>query len=156
MKRRTKKYDKYQCHELNLFLYFKDKDYFSRVARPFVASKMEKTFIDHWLLEDYDSILHYQEIGYFDKLNTLEKTLLIYALMTVDKEKAQMIAKRIALEAKATGKVPHSFKNKLFDTVLSLNLLQKSRDKDEDFMMDDDQVDALNSGKHQPTTNFLA
>lgn len=127
---KNKKYNESQCHEMNLFLYYKDFDYFTNVAKPFISSKMEKTFIDYWLLNDSASILHYQEIGNFDKLNALEQSLLIFTVLNHDKEKAIKLAERIKLSSESfTKSVPIETKNRLFDTVLSLNLLQKDTQK---------------------------
>ena len=123
---KNKKYNDYQCHEMNLFLYFKDFEYFNKVARPFIGSKMEKTFIDHWLLGEDDAILHYQDIGYFDKLNALEQALLVFTIVKYDTDKAVTLAERIRLASESNEKrMTPEVKNKLFDTVLSLNLLQK-------------------------------
>lgn len=44
------KFSKYACHELNFFLYVKDKPFFNEVVRPFIRNKMEKTFVDWYLL----------------------------------------------------------------------------------------------------------
>ena len=44
---------------------------------------------------------------------------------------AKTIARRIQEEADANSKESPEFKNKLFDTVLSLNLLQKDKAKEE-------------------------
>ena len=41
---------------MNLFLFFKDKDYFVTTVAPFIENKLEKTFIDLWLLGDYESL----------------------------------------------------------------------------------------------------
>ena len=127
---KNKKYNDYQCHEMNLFIYFKDYEYFNKVARPFIASKMEKTFIDHWLLGEDDAILHYQDIGNFDKLNALEQSLLVFTVIKHDTDKAVRLADRIRLGSESNEKMmtPEA-KNKLFDTVLSLNLLQKDTQK---------------------------
>jgi hypothetical protein len=48
---RVKKYSENCCHELNLFLKMKDPEYFESVVRPFLANKIEKTFVDYWLLD---------------------------------------------------------------------------------------------------------
>mmetsp|Transcript_40223 Transcript_40223/g.46145 ORF Transcript_40223/g.46145 Transcript_40223/m.46145 type:complete len:117 (-) Transcript_40223:34-384(-) len=91
---------------------------------------MEKSFVDHWLLGDYDQILHYQTIGNFDKLNTLEQCLLTFAVLQSDKEAAQTLASRIKLASDSyTKHVPVEVKNRMFDTVLSLNNLQKDTAK---------------------------
>jgi hypothetical protein len=126
---KNKKYTEFQCHEMNLFLYFKDNKYFVKVAKPFISSKMEKTFMDYWLLGDFEKILHYQEICHFDKLNALEQTLLVFAVLVVSPEKAKVIAKRIKDASDAVSKISPEQKNRMFDTVLSLNLLQKDTSK---------------------------
>ena len=45
-----KMYYKHLCHELNIYVYHKDKEYFESIVRPFLESKMEKTFVDYYLL----------------------------------------------------------------------------------------------------------
>lgn len=55
-------YSQYSCHELNIFLYFKDKEYFEKIVRPHLVNKMEKTFVDLYLLGDYEKIFKYAEI----------------------------------------------------------------------------------------------
>ena len=53
---RAKTYSDYCSHEFNVFLKMKDPAYFDQVVRPFLTNKIEKTFIDYWLL-DYDEAL---------------------------------------------------------------------------------------------------
>lgn len=48
---KLKKYGEYACHELHLFLYQRDRPFFDRVVRPYLANKKDKTFVDRWLLE---------------------------------------------------------------------------------------------------------
>ena len=63
----------YSCHEFHLFLRKHDPDYFKEVVQPFVATKMEKTFIDYYILEDHDWIIEQAEVGTFESaLNPLE------------------------------------------------------------------------------------
>jgi hypothetical protein len=124
-----RKYNEFQCHEMNLFLYFKDYDYFMTVARPFINSKMEKTFIDHWLLQDHEKIIHYHEISKFEELNALEQSLLVFSLINHDKEKARILVERIRLGSEAESKHSVETKNRMFDTVLSLNLASKGCQK---------------------------
>ena len=67
-------YSKHACHELNFFLYRKDRDFFDNVIRPYLANKQHKTFLDHWLvempLEDYLKPWNYRQ------LNVVERILL--------------------------------------------------------------------------------
>jgi len=46
------KYEKYAGHEMNLFLYFKDKPFFNNVVKQYLPSKRDKMFYDHFVLED--------------------------------------------------------------------------------------------------------
>jgi len=48
--KKKQKYSEYTCHELNFFLFKRDKPFFDEVVKPFISSKMEKTFIDWYLL----------------------------------------------------------------------------------------------------------
>ena len=43
-------YSDYLCHELNFFISKKDKPYFNSTVKPFIQSKMEKQFMDFYLL----------------------------------------------------------------------------------------------------------
>lgn len=44
---------------MNLFLFFKDKDFFGKVVESFIKNKMEKSFIDFFLLDDKKEILKF-------------------------------------------------------------------------------------------------
>lgn len=44
-------YSEHACHEVHLFLWRKDRRFFDAVVRPYLANKLQKTFIDWWLLE---------------------------------------------------------------------------------------------------------
>ena len=44
------RYNKNACHELNLFIYFKDPSYFETYIKDFLKNKLEKTFVDFFLL----------------------------------------------------------------------------------------------------------
>lgn len=45
-------YSKEVCHEFNFFLKRNDPKFFESVVQPFLKSKIIKTFIDHYLLEE--------------------------------------------------------------------------------------------------------
>ena len=47
---KAKTYSDNCCHEFNLFLKMKDPQYFEAVVKPFLMNKIEKTFVDYWLL----------------------------------------------------------------------------------------------------------
>ncbi|MFT5496664.1 MAG: hypothetical protein ACI9TH_002064 [Kiritimatiellia bacterium] len=71
-------YAKYASHELNLFLYFKDRPFFDQVIHDYLRNKKEKTFIDYWLLgEDLSA---FAEPWAFGRLNAVERLLLAQRL----------------------------------------------------------------------------
>ena len=71
---RRARYAKYASHELHLFLYHRDPEFFARVVRPYLAHKRRKTFVDRWLLGE--DLAAYREAWAFGRLNALERVLL--------------------------------------------------------------------------------
>ncbi len=67
-------YSKYACHELHVFLFKKDPEFFKAVVKPYLANKKDKTFIDRWLLEE--DLAEYLQPWRFGRLNTVERILL--------------------------------------------------------------------------------
>jgi len=59
----------------------KDPDYFNSVVKPFLLNKMEKTFIDYWLLDLHDAMNTFTSISKIQDLNTLEQCLMVQFLM---------------------------------------------------------------------------
>ncbi len=83
---KLKSYSEYCSHDLNLFLFFKDRQFFDAVVRPFLANKMEKTFTDFWLLGNFGRCIEWAGIeamhtqnGVTD-LNIAEQCLLVHVL----------------------------------------------------------------------------
>ena len=67
-------YSKHACHELSFFIAHKDPAFFSQVVRPYLANKLEQTFLDHYLL-DHD-LSQYLKAWRFARLNIAERALL--------------------------------------------------------------------------------
>ena len=53
------KYNQVCGHEINLFLYFKYPKLFDKYVKNMLKYKYEKTFIDYFLLDDYETLLDY-------------------------------------------------------------------------------------------------
>ncbi len=62
------------CHELNFFLYHKDRKFFESVVKPLIKQKLQKQLVDLWLLGE--SLEEYDELWRVQRLNTLERILL--------------------------------------------------------------------------------
>lgn len=71
---KREKYDTFACHELNLFLFRKDREFFDSIVRPHLQNKLHKTFMDDWLLER--DLSPYLESWRYGQLNILERILL--------------------------------------------------------------------------------
>ena len=89
----------YTSHELHLFLKKHDPAYFEEVVQPFIRNKLEKTFVDYYLLEELEIVCQYASADKFDNhLNALEKSLLIDALTRAGQnEKAKQLTALIQL-----------------------------------------------------------
>ena len=71
---RLEKYSEFACHELNFFLYHKDRLFFDQVVRPYLANKRDRTFMDDYLLGT--DLRPYAERWAFSRLNMVERILL--------------------------------------------------------------------------------
>ncbi|MFO1062735.1 MAG: hypothetical protein U0892_02525 [Pirellulales bacterium] len=68
------RYSEFSCHELDMFLFNKDRKFFDSVVVPILSQKQDKQLVDLWLLGQ--SIDAYKELWRVRKLNTLERVLL--------------------------------------------------------------------------------
>ena len=72
-----KKFGTYACHELNLFIKFRDPEFFEAIVRPYLFNKMEKSFMDYFLLEKDGAMAdYYEQMPKRKILNPLELALL--------------------------------------------------------------------------------
>ena len=92
---KDKHYSKHACHELHLFLYFKDRAFFDAVVKPTLAHKHDKTFIDQYLLEE--DLRNYVRPWAFNRLNTFEQSLLLQRLQDQSDSILRSLDERVAL-----------------------------------------------------------
>jgi hypothetical protein len=71
---KRKKYSEFACHELNVWLYHKDRAFFDQVIKPSLMNKKNKTFLDRWFLEE--DLSAYLKPWEFAQLNVVEQILL--------------------------------------------------------------------------------
>ena len=72
------RYNEMACHELNFFLYHKDRKFFDAVIRPLITQKLDKQLVDLWLLGE--SLVSYDQLWRVQRLNTLERILLAQSI----------------------------------------------------------------------------
>ena len=53
------KYNELCGHEVNIFLYFKYPEIFNKYVKDLIKYKFEKTFIDYFLLDDYETLIQF-------------------------------------------------------------------------------------------------
>ena len=92
---KREKYSKYACHELNLFLYHKDPEFFKSVILPNLANKKDKTFLDHWLVGD--DLAGYLRPWQFEQLNVVERALLARRIKSQQAAMARSIQEQVDL-----------------------------------------------------------
>ncbi|CAD8117145.1 unnamed protein product [Paramecium sonneborni] len=120
-------YNQYQCDELNLFLYFKDTGFFETVIRNHIKNKIEKSFIDYFLLQDHAALQQYEQVQQFQQLNGLEQALLVIYNQEIvqKKDEAQFMFKYLQQNFKTIINKQDDEKYKLlFDTILGVEKKQ--------------------------------
>eukprot|EP00005_Dracoamoeba_jomungandri_P005861 CAMPEP_0174259848 /NCGR_PEP_ID=MMETSP0439-20130205/8626_1 /TAXON_ID=0 /ORGANISM="Stereomyxa ramosa, Strain Chinc5" /LENGTH=2151 /DNA_ID=CAMNT_0015343913 /DNA_START=9 /DNA_END=6464 /DNA_ORIENTATION=- len=73
---KRKKHKEFASHELNFFLYQKDREFFDAVVRPELEIKTEKTFMDYFLLQDMEFLHQFTSFQLYKTLNLFERLLL--------------------------------------------------------------------------------
>jgi hypothetical protein len=115
---KQKLYDEHACHELHLFLFHKDAQFFAAVVKPLLANKLDKTFVDHWLLGS--DLRGYLEPWTFAQLNLVERVLLSKRLGGAE---AATIARSLQEELELRP-VDRERAGRLLDLALRANELQ--------------------------------
>jgi len=120
-----KKYDKFASHELHLFVYFKDTEFFDLVVKPHIKNKLEKDFIDYFLLDDKKKLREFLRPD-FIRENAHEQVLLLLSLKDEEdcKENCQAFFEMMKMKDSKRKYDITDFKLK-YDTVVNS---QKSKD----------------------------
>ena len=122
------KYDKFACHEFHLFTYFRSNEFFEMVVKDHIINKVEKQFIDHFLLDNKAEMEKYlTPYRVHKQLNMMETCLLVHAFRNVEgkKEICQKIIDHLADRVKNQTFDQRTYKLR-FDSVLTA---QKSKEE---------------------------
>ncbi len=92
---KRERYSRYASHELNVFLYFKDRPFFDAVILPYLVNKKDRTFVDNWLLDEAGE--DYADLWSHARLNMAERVLLGKALPERRAATAQHVKDRFDL-----------------------------------------------------------
>jgi hypothetical protein len=113
-------YGKHASHELHFFLYRRDKEFFQKIVKPYIANKYEKTFLDHWFLGH--DLTRYQENWAYQQLNTFERILLAQRIPALRAQILKNLEDWIAQHP-----IDSQAWSRLFDTVLRLRSLSTDK-----------------------------
>lgn len=119
---------KHGCHELHLFLQRRDPEFFEAVVRPHLASKMEKTFIDHYLLDD--DLSGYLRPWAYDRLNLVERILLGIRVEGRAASTARIMRDRLDLVQRNPEEL-----NRLFEAAVRLSAYDAPIDGSADWLL---------------------
>lgn len=81
---KLEKYREFMGHELNVFLYFKDVDFFSQYVSQHIEHKSSKELIDYFLIGDLKNVKNLMRINNLANLNILEIALGILLMKSED------------------------------------------------------------------------
>ncbi|MEO6593400.1 MAG: hypothetical protein ABIP94_01455 [Planctomycetota bacterium] len=110
-------YSQYACHELHFFLHQKDPAFFAAVVKPFLANKVDKTFLDHWLLGL--DLTGYLEPWAFAQCNLIEKILLAQRLSGEQRSAvARLVREQLELRPIARERLEELFRLALHSRAL--------------------------------------
>jgi len=116
--RKLQLYSEHACHELHFFLHQKDPEFFGAVIKPFLANKIDKTFLDEWLLER--DLRAYLEPWKFARLNLVEQILLARRLGGEEPATvARMLRDALEVNPIEEGQLQRLFDLSLFSTALA-------------------------------------
>ena len=85
-------YREHACHELHLFVYFKDRAWFDAVLRPYLANKAHREFLDEWMLGS--DVSDWLEPQRFARLNLVEQILLLQRMPGQQEALRRFVAER--------------------------------------------------------------
>ena len=141
LQQKLKFYDKYASHELNLFIFSKDKEFFNFI-KIFIENKLEKNLIDYFLLKD-ERIEQFNSIFHFSNLNNLEKVILAFYYVEINKKNlAEEILKFLENSNESIKKIEKKEYEELFNAIIySKNIEAKFEKKEIDEVVEMEEED---------------
>ncbi|EGR27080.1 hypothetical protein IMG5_201970 [Ichthyophthirius multifiliis] len=130
---KLQKYNEFSCHELNLFLYFKDNEFFQKVVQPFLINKMQKTFLDYFLLNDLNEIFKYSSPEKTQELNILEQCLLLLSLVQnnhIQSAQILLISLKNKFQSKSLTQKNTELQKKLYLTIIQCQQQNQNLEQD--------------------------
>ncbi|KAF2069014.1 hypothetical protein CYY_009667 [Polysphondylium violaceum] len=157
LEQKKEKFSKYTCHELNFFIYHKDKEFFEQVVLPVVKSKAYKTFIDYYLIGDVAKLGEFLHCApKYKQLNCLEKILLAQHFPKESESIANLIRQRTLFNPIKSINYDSLFKVALNQLDSDINDgINLEKDGHDDEFNDDDACVTQSFNSHQAKEKML-
>lgn len=131
------RYNRFNCSELNVFVYFRDRAFFDQYVKAYLESKIEKSFLDVFLTGG--DVRRFAEPAMMQRLNSFEKALLCSRLG----EEGEALCRGMEHDSRYKVMDGEAFA-KVFNTALNLKSMKKEaapeeRDRSEEASCDDDE-----------------
>ena len=143
-----KKLDKYGGHELNVFCYLKDRQFFDENIKPLLKFKSEKQLIDYILTQDVVRMERAFNSERALKLKPLELVLLLDYFKDSKKELCEQVLVSLQ-ERNRIKKRDETQWNTLFDSILASKKIEAPEipsDGDEDYEEEEEEADVSMGG----------
>ena len=124
-------YNRYNCSEMNVFVYFRDRAFFDAKILPYLSCKLEKSFLDVYLTGGDVSV--FLQPNLLTRLNAFERALLCGR---VSKEVGEKLAEGMGVCGKSKVMSAKEFA-RIFNTALKMKAMEN-----EDEGVDDDDEDS--------------
>ncbi|CAK89612.1 unnamed protein product (macronuclear) [Paramecium tetraurelia] len=119
LEEKLKLYNNSQSDEFNLFLHFKDPAFFEIYILGYIRNKIEKSFIDQFLLKNVSYLSQRVSSGRFTQLNALEQTLLFIFFNEIQGNKVYSNRIKNCLQSVIKNyEINLAERKQLFDTIL--------------------------------------
>lgn len=125
---KLKTYDKFYSHELNMFVYFKDREFFDEVVMPFISNKKQKTFVDLFLLDMKAEARKYLKVSNADCLINQEK-LLLFLMFWEEEETSSLVEALHGITSLPQNRVVDGDFKTIFENLLNSRKTEEGKDK---------------------------
>ena len=112
------RYNRFNCSELNVFVYFRDRAFFDQYLKEYLQSKIEKSFLDVFLTGG--DVRCFAEPAMMQRLNSFEKALLCSRLG----EEGEALCRGMEHDSRYAMMDGEAFA-KVFNTALNLKSMKK-------------------------------
>ena len=145
------KYNEICGHEVNIFLYFKYPKIFNKYVKNIIKYKFEKTFIDYFLLDDYNTLLQYLTPLKIKLLPTNELCLLMLKISEKNAEEAEKIRNIIKSRIRNTEEVENILLTN-FNIMMNMCLEEEEKEKER---IDDEDIEEVKY-KYMKEENYIS